>query len=73
MWTDGSSTGGVIYDGVGALIVYTDEDQHELRTAAGSLCSSLRAEMIVLFTALDHLLNQLCDLTDPFVICTDSR
>ena len=73
VWTDGSATGSVTNGGAGALIIYPDEDRHELRTPVGSLCSSFRAEMTALRSALDHLLQAPRDLTDPVVICTESK
>ena len=73
VWTDGSATGGVSCGGAGALIVYPDDDRHELRTPAGAWCSSFRAEMTALRAALDHLLETPRDTTDPVVFCTDSQ
>ena len=73
VWTDGSATGGVVSGGAGVLIVSPNEDRSELRLPAGALCSSFRAEMTALRAALDHLLDNPEDTTDPVVICTDSR
>ena len=73
MWTDGSATGGVLNGGAGALVTYQDGDRHELKTPAGALCSSFRAEMTALREALDHLLAHPRDTGDPVVFCTDSQ
>ena len=72
MWADGSATGGVTDGGAEALIIYPNEDRHELRTPAGSLWSSFRAEMIALRAALDHLPEVPRYLEDPIVVFIDS-
>ncbi|KAF0306028.1 DLST component of 2-OG dehydrogenase complex, mitochondrial [Amphibalanus amphitrite] len=40
--------------------------------AAGTLCSSFRAEMVALQVTLDHILEHQRDAPEPVVICTDS-
>ena len=74
MWTDGGADGGVTNGGAGALIVWPNEETCELQAAAGALCSSYKAEMVALCTALSRLREQLSpDEEDPIVICTDSQ
>ena len=46
VWTDGSATDGVLNGGAGSLIVWPDGEELPIRTPAGRLCSSFRAEMI---------------------------
>lgn len=73
VWTDGSASGGVHDGGAGALVIFTDDQREELRAPAGSLCSSFRAEMTALQTALNFLSAHPGLEDDPIVICTDSR
>ncbi|KAF0297635.1 hypothetical protein FJT64_004847 [Amphibalanus amphitrite] len=73
VWTDGSATEGVTNGGAGALIVWPDDETAEIRTPAGRICSSYRAEMIALRAALNHLLEHPAHTEDPVVICTDSQ
>ncbi|KAF0312086.1 putative RNA-directed DNA polymerase from transposon BS [Amphibalanus amphitrite] len=40
--------------------------------AAGTLCSSFRAEMVALQVTLDHILEHQRDAPEPVIICTDS-
>ena len=54
VWSDGSATGGVL-DGGGVMITFSSGDTRELRMAAGSLCSSSRAELFALRAALEEL------------------
>ena len=63
VWTDGSATAGVLDGGAGALIEWPDGEVHELRTPAGHLCSSYRAEMVALQPALTYLLEHPCTRT----------
>ena len=72
-WTDGSATGGVQDGGAGALIVFPDDTTHELREAAGNICSSYRAEMVALRAATGYLLEHPAHAEDPIIICTDSQ
>ncbi|KAF0299698.1 Exportin-4 [Amphibalanus amphitrite] len=72
-WTDGSVVGGTSSGGAGALIVYPDDETVELRKAAGSLCSSFRAELVALREALRHLHEHPAHTGDPIVLCTDSQ
>ncbi|KAF0288070.1 putative RNA-directed DNA polymerase from transposon BS [Amphibalanus amphitrite] len=71
-WTDGSSSGGILRGGAGALIVGADDSRTELRVPAGTLCSSFRAEMVALQVTLDHILEHQRDAPEPVIICTDS-
>ncbi|XP_043211169.1 uncharacterized protein LOC122375739 [Amphibalanus amphitrite] len=73
VWTDGSVVGGTSSGGAGALIVYPDDETVELREAAGSLCSSFRAELVALRAALRHLHEHPVHTGDPIVLCTDSQ
>ena len=51
VWSDGSASGGVLDGGGGAKIVFSDGDTRKVRVAAGSLCSSTRAELFALTLA----------------------
>ncbi|KAF0300621.1 hypothetical protein FJT64_003287 [Amphibalanus amphitrite] len=73
VWTDGSATDGVLNGGAGALIVWPDGEERSVRAPAGRLCSSFRAEMVALQTALSFLLENPLHADDPVVICTDSQ
>ena len=55
VWTDGSAEAGVLNGGAGAFIEKPDGEEHELRRAAGRICSSFRAEMVALREALQFL------------------
>ena len=55
VWTDGSATGGVEDRGAGAHIEGPDGTIAELREPAGRFCSSYRAEMLALRTAIQHV------------------
>ncbi|KAF0302376.1 Intracisternal A-particle Pol-related polyprotein [Amphibalanus amphitrite] len=57
IWTDGSAEGGVDNGGAGALVVRPGGEEQELRAPAGRLCSSYRAEMVALATALSWLMD----------------
>ena len=48
--------GGVKNGGPGAVIVWPDGEEEELKTPAGRHCSSYRAEMLALKIGLEHLL-----------------
>ena len=73
VWTDGSAEGGVLNGGAGALLEWPDGTSLELRAPAGKLCSSFRAELVAMKTALQHLLTQPAHQEDPIVLCTDSQ
>ena len=73
VWSDGSASGGVLDGGGGAKIVFSDGDTREVRVAAGSLCSSTRAELFALRAALEELLSGVDHAAShPIVVCTDS-
>ena len=72
-WTDGSAAAGVLNGGAGCLIEEPSGESHELREAAGKICSSYRAEMIALRAAITHLQDYPAHTEDPIVICTDSQ
>ena len=71
-WTDGSASGGIADGGAGALISYPDDTTEELRTPAGRLCSSFRAELVALHSAATFLMEHPLHPSDPIVFCTDS-
>ncbi|KAF0293920.1 hypothetical protein FJT64_008318 [Amphibalanus amphitrite] len=71
-WTDGSATGGVTNGGAGVLIEHPDGTTEALREAAGKICSSYRAEMVALKTAVRHLLEH-PPLEQDIIICSDSQ
>ena len=73
MWTDGSAADGVADGGAGALIIWPNGEEDEIRTPAGRLSSSYRAEMVVLQSALAQLLESTSLDDDPIVVCTDSQ
>ena len=73
VWTDGSADGGVRNGGAGAYIEWPDGTTTELRSPAGRLCSSFRAELTALLSALQHLLDHPAHTQLPVVICTDSQ
>ena len=73
VWSDGSVVGGTHDGGAGVLIVDVDGEEHCLKEPAGRLCSSFRAEMVALKTALLHLVTHPSDPDVPIVICTDSQ
>ena len=52
VWTDGSAADGVANGGAGALNVWPDGDEDEIRIPAGRLCSSYRADMVDLQATL---------------------
>ena len=72
-WTDGSAAGGVLNGGAGAFIEEPGGATHALRAPAGHLCSSFRAELTALQSALAHLIDHPTHPEDPIVICTDSQ
>ena len=72
LWTDGSVEGGVENGGAGVYIDYPDGTSQEIRQAAGSLCSSYRAEMVALRAATEYILEHPAHTEDPVVFCTDS-
>ena len=73
VWTDGSATDGVTDGGAGALIEWPDGGELEVRIPGGSICSSFRAEMLALHSALSHLQENPAHVEDPIVVCTDSQ
>ena len=73
VWTDGSAEGGITNGGAGAFIVFPDDETAELQEAAGSLCSSFRAEMTALRAALTYLNEHPVHTRDPVILCTDSQ
>lgn len=74
VWTDGSADAGVRNGGAGAVVEWPDGAIDELRLPAGQLCSSFRAEMVALRSALDHLRNHpQLDPQLPIIFCTDSQ
>ncbi|KAF0308789.1 Retrovirus-related Pol polyprotein from type-1 retrotransposable element R1 4 [Amphibalanus amphitrite] len=72
LWTDGSVEGGVKDGGSGAVVIWSDGEEEDLKTPAGRHCSSYRAEMLALASGLEHLLDNPRDRDIPIVICTDS-
>ena len=73
MWTDGSATDGVADGGAGALIIWPNGEEDMIRTPAGRLSSSYRAEMVALQSALAQLTTSPALDDDPVIICTDSQ
>ena len=73
VWTDSSATGGVSDGGAGAFIERPDGAEHEVRTPAGRLCSSYRAEMVALQSALAYMMDNPAHDEYPIVVCTDSQ
>ena len=73
VWTDGSASEGVLNGGAGALIEWPDGVEREVRAPAGGLCSSFRAEMVALRSALESLLESPRTTEEPLIICTDSQ
>ena len=73
VWSDVSVTEGVTNGGAGALIIWPDGEELEIRSPAGRLCSSYRAEMVALNAALTHLLKNPTHVEDPIVTCRDSQ
>ena len=72
IWKDGSAEGGIENGGAGAF-ERPDGEVQKLRTLAGRLCWSYRAEMVALLSALNHLLQHPAHEEDPVVICTDNQ
>ena len=74
IWSDGSAEGGVSRGGGGALITTRSGQSREVRVAAGSPCSSTRAELTAMRAALEEVSELADDLaTGPVVLCTDSQ
>ena len=79
VWSDGSADGGTARGGGGALIVPPAGTEHSIRTPAGALCSSTRAELVALRAALEELAtldptpDQDCYPDATTIICLDSR
>ena len=73
LWTDGSVEGGVKDGGAGAVIIWPDGEEEELKTPAGRHCSSYRAEMLALASGLEQIrLHPRDEERHPIIICTDS-
>ena len=72
VWTDRSADAGVLNGGAGVYIERSDGEEHQLRLAAGRICSSFRAEMTALRAALQFLTDNPEHADDP-VVCTDSQ
>ena len=74
IWSDGSAEGGVTCGGGGAMVILKSGERREVRVAAGSLCSSTRAELFAMRAALEEVSELTGDLaTGPVVLCTDSQ
>ena len=73
VWTDGSASGGVTDGGAGVFIERPDGAEQEIRTPAGRLCSSFRAEMVALQAALSYLQDNPAHEDDPIVVCINSQ
>ena len=54
------------------MVIGSDGEEEDLKTLAGRHCSSYRAEMLVLASGLEHLLDNPRDRDAPIVICTNS-
>ena len=65
MWTNDSVEGGVKNGGCGAVIIWPDGEEKEMKTPAGRHCCSYRAEMLALASRLEHLLDNPETLTIP--------
>ena len=74
IWSDGSAEGGVSAGGGGALITLPSGEERRIRTPAGAVCSSTRAELVAMRAALAEV-QQLGDDLDetPLILCTDSQ
>ena len=74
IWSDGSAEGGVSAGGGGALITLPSGEEKKIRTPAGSVCSSTRAELVAMRATLEEV-QQLGDDLDetPLILCTDSQ
>ena len=74
IWSDGSAEGGVASGGGGAIITLPSGEERTTRTPAGAVCSSTRAELVAMRTALEEV-QRLGDATSvtPLVLCTDSQ
>ena len=55
IWSDGSAEGGLTAGGGGALITLPYGEEREVRTKAGAVCSSTRAELAAILAALEEL------------------
>ena len=73
VWTDGSAEGGVSLGGGGAIICLSSGETQDVRVAAGSLCSSTRAELCALKAALETVRSIAGHQDEPLVVCTDSQ
>ena len=72
VYTDGSAKEAIYNGGAGALIIAPDGTTTELKATAGRLCSSYRAELTALETALEYLNRTIEDPT-TIRIHTDSK
>lgn len=70
--TDGSLRTGINNEGSGAVIIWPDGEEEELKTPAGRHFSSYRAVMLALASGLEDPHNSPREWDDPIVICTDS-
>ncbi|KAF0294476.1 Hermansky-Pudlak syndrome 1 [Amphibalanus amphitrite] len=68
LWTDGSVEGGVKDGGSGAVVIWSDGEEEDLKTPAGRHCSSYRAEMLALASGLEHLLDNPRDRDIPIYL-----
>ena len=68
IWSDGSAEGGVSAGGDGALTTPPSGEERKIRTPYGSVCSSIRAELVAMRAALEevqHLRDDLDESRDP--------
>lgn len=74
IWSDGSAEEGTKNGWGGALILLRNGEHREVRIAAGSLCSSTRAELFAMKAALEEVSRLTGDLAEgPVVLCADSQ
>ena len=74
IWSDGSAERDTTGGGGGALLVLRSGYSQEVRVAAGSLCSSSRAELFAVRAALEEVSELTGDqATEPVVLCTDPQ
>ena len=55
IWSDGSAEGGVTAGGGGVLIILPSGEEREVRTPAGAVFSSARAELVAIRAALEEV------------------
>ena len=75
VWSDGSAEGGTHNGGGGALLELRDGERRAVRIAAGSLCSSTRAELYAIRAALEEVsgLSQATWRLDPWCYAPTPR